>query len=214
MSEIPIFQAPAHLAGELVDFFGKRDCHPLTELTDMRSSLRLHVGVYALYYMGDFRLYECVSTANRDGCHMPIYVGKAVPKGSRTGQVEEENPATPSANLYARLGEHRRSINQAENLDLEHFSFRIAAMEVNLVSWGEGVLIGHLQPLWNQIISGFGIHDPGGGRAEQKRSVWDRLHPGRTAANRLPVADPVDEGAYKTRIDALCGRTRRRLGLP
>lgn len=209
-----VFKAPENLARDLIEFFDERDCHRLTKLARLRSTIENYIGVYALYYTGDHPLYECVNSANRGGCHLPIYVGKAVPRGARTGRAEREGRTTASNNLYGRLNEHRRSIEQAENLDVEDFHFRVAAMEIDLVAWGESVLIGHLQPAWNQIISGFGIHDPGGGRAQQQRSVWDRLHPGRTAARRLPVADPVDEAGYKSEIDDLCRRMRNRLGIP
>ncbi len=179
-----------------------------------RTTISRYIGVYALYPApGAHPLYESVGEANREGCRLPIYVGKAVPKGARTGQAEREGRTTASNNLYLRLREHRGSIEQAENLEVGDFYFRVAAMEIDLVAWGESVLIGHFQPVWNQIIPGFGIHDPGGGRAQQRRSVWDRLHPGRTAAKRLPVADPVDEADYEGRIDALSGRMRRELGL-
>ncbi len=213
MVGIEVFKAPEGLEEDLVRFFGRQECHPLSELSDRRETIENYIGAYVLYYTGDHPLYACVSAANEGECCLPIYVGKAVPKGARTGQVEHEGRTTASNNLYGRLNEHRRSIAQAENLRVEDFRFRVAAMEINLVAWGEGVLIGYFQPAWNQIVSGFGIHDPGGGRAQQRRSVWDRLHPGRTAANRLPVAEPVDEGAYKGRIDALCERMRRELGL-
>jgi hypothetical protein len=214
MSELEVFKAPPDLARELIEFFGGRECHSLSELGDNRHTLKRHIGVYALYPApGVHPLYESVGEANRAGCHLPIYVGKAVPKGARTGQAEREGKTSASNNLYLRLREHRASIDQAENLDIEDFSFRVGAMEIDLVAWGESVLIGHFQPAWNQIISGFGIHDPGGGRAQQQRSVWDRLHPGRTAAKRLPVAEPVDESELKPRMEDLHERTRRRLNL-
>ena len=215
MAEMEVFKAPEGLARELAEFFGGRPCHPLAGLADERPTISRYIGVYALYPTSDAHpLYASVGEANRDGCRLPIYVGKAVPRGARTGQAEKEGRTSASNNLYLRLREHRSSIDQAENLDVGDFSFRVAAMEIDLVAWGESVLIGHFQPAWNQLISGFGIHDPGGGRAQQRRSVWDRLHPGRTAAKRLPVAEPVDEGEYRGRIEALSGRMRRELDLP
>ncbi|MFQ6030238.1 MAG: Eco29kI family restriction endonuclease [Dehalococcoidia bacterium] len=47
------------------------------------------------------------------------------------------------------------------------------------------MLIEKLQPVWNRLIDGFGIHDPGR-RRPQERSKWDTIHPGRPFANRLP----------------------------
>lgn len=49
---------------------------------------------------------------------------------------------------------------------------------------GENLLIQQYQPLWNRIIEGFGNHDPGAGRYNGKRPVWDELHPGRTWATK------------------------------
>jgi hypothetical protein len=47
----------------------------------------LHVflgsGVYALYYTGPSLLYAPLADANRLAYDVPIYVGKAVPKGWR-----------------------------------------------------------------------------------------------------------------------------------
>jgi hypothetical protein len=40
-------------------------------------------------------------------------------------------------------------------------------------------------PLWNRILDGFGIHDPGKGRHKQKASSWDILHPGRSWTTKL-----------------------------
>lgn len=44
-------------------------------------------GLYAIYYAGyTFEPYEPIAAANRDGkFSWPIYVGKAVPSGSRKG---------------------------------------------------------------------------------------------------------------------------------
>jgi Eco29kI restriction endonuclease. len=43
-------------------------------------------------------------------------------------------------------------------LSVKDFKFKVVAMEVDLVSWEEGVLIRLFMPLWNRIISGFGIY--------------------------------------------------------
>ena len=44
------------------------------------------VGVYALYYVGDFPAYEVLAEVNRNNQFAcPIYVGKAVPDGARKG---------------------------------------------------------------------------------------------------------------------------------
>ncbi|MGK7899982.1 MAG: Eco29kI family restriction endonuclease [Hormoscilla sp.] len=97
-----------------------------------------------------------------------------------------------TSNLYNRLKEHKRSIEKGDGLSVSEFEFKVVAMEVDLVSWGEGVMIRHFQPVWNQIVDWFGNHDPGRGRYQQKRSVWDLLHPGREWAQKLTNYDPLD----------------------
>ena len=66
------------------------------------------------------------------------------------------------------------------------------------------MLIRHFQPVWNQVIDGFGNHDPGKGRNQQRRSVWDTLHPGREWAGKLPNFDPIDEAVLQIKIETLC----------
>ena len=46
-------------------------------------------GVYALYYTGDFPYYTKIAAANQSAHVQPIYVGKAVPEGWRTGRAVE-----------------------------------------------------------------------------------------------------------------------------
>ena len=63
-------------------------------------------GIYSLFYSGDFHAYEPISRSEK-----PIYVGKAVPPGSRKGsRVDESIPA-----LQRRIREHSKSIGQADN---------------------------------------------------------------------------------------------------
>ena len=45
------------------------------------------IGVYLLYYTGDFPYYTKIASANRPAFVQPIYVGKAVPEGWRTGRA-------------------------------------------------------------------------------------------------------------------------------
>ena len=43
-------------------------------------------GIYAIYYVGSFPLYEPIAETHRNGLfNSPIYVGKAVPSGARKG---------------------------------------------------------------------------------------------------------------------------------
>ena len=115
--------------------------------------------------------------------------------------------------MYGRLSEHKKSIQAVDNLSVEDFQFKVAAMDIDLVSWGEAVLIRHFNPIWNWEISGFGIHDPGSGRAGQKRSVWDLLHPGRTFATKLSVGNnPLDVNVLAVKIAEHCQRIKDKLG--
>ncbi len=135
-------------------------------------------GVYALYYEGDFEGYGPLR-----GRDTPIYVGKALPKGRRTGMevVESGSP------LRDRLREHARSIEQAKNLRLSDFKCRFLATKVIWIDAVEELLIKRYRPLWNSVVAGFGIHHPGmKGRGNQRRSMWDTIHPGRPWAAQLP----------------------------
>lgn len=154
-------------------------------------------------------MYDLIQQANLNECYMPIYVGKAASSGRRTGRT------TIGSTLYGRLSEHRKSIQAVDNLHVEDFMFKVALMEIDLVSWGEAVLIRHFSPIWNWAISGFGIHDPGSGRAGQKRSVWDQLHPGRTFATKLSIGNnPIDLNVLSVNIMTHCQRMKEKLGCP
>lgn len=139
-------------------------------------------GIYAIYYVGNFPLYSYISKRNKDEQYnQPIYVGKAVPAGARKGGFNLETGPV----LYKRLTEHAESIRQAENLDLNDFRCRYLVVDDIWIPLGESLLIEMFQPIWNKIIDGFGNHDPGSGRANQQKSRWDVLHPGRGWATRL-----------------------------
>lgn len=143
-------------------------------------------GVYAIYYRGDFAPYKTLSALNSDSLKIPIYVGKAVPQGWRTGRVAGIDAG--SLNLHGRLREHATSIRLAENLKIEDFPCRfmiLGGAETDLISPVEAELIRLYRPLWNHVMAGFGIHAPGKGRYDQARSEWDVLHPGRGFAARL-----------------------------
>ena len=141
-------------------------------------------GIYAIYYTGKFSLYEKIAKKNRGGTFsQPIYVGKAVPAGTRKGGfgLGEE----PGQALYKRLGDHAKSIADAENLDIRDFYCRFLAVDDIWIPLAESLLIERFEPLWNRVMDGFGNHDPGKGRYEQKMSQWDSIHPGRPWAARL-----------------------------
>ncbi len=141
-------------------------------------------GIYAFYYTGPFLPYRKVAERNaKDQWASPIYVGKAVPAGARKGGYGLGE--SPGEVLYRRLREHSESIDQAENLSLSDFNCRYLTVDDIWIPLGESLLISMFSPLWNQILDGFGNHDPGAGRYNQQRSSWDVIHPGRPWAKKL-----------------------------
>ncbi|MCA9424931.1 MAG: Eco29kI family restriction endonuclease, partial [Candidatus Omnitrophica bacterium] len=128
--------------------------------------------------------YEPISKLNRNNqFKCPIYVGKAVPAGARKGGFGLDLAA--GAVLYKRLREHAESIEQCENLSSHDFFCRYLVVDDIWIPLGESLLIEMFSPIWNKVVDGFGNHDPGKGRHNQRRPLWDVLHPGRPWANRL-----------------------------
>jgi len=144
-------------------------------------------GVYALYYKGDFPLYQHIYKQNPE---LPIYIGKAVLPGWRQGKkIKNENDSA----LYRRLNEHSKNISSVDNLKINDFSCKfilLLSQEADLISPIEAAMIRKFNPLWNTCIDGFGNHDPGKGRYEQAKSEWDTLHSGRVWADRLKGTPP------------------------
>lgn len=141
-------------------------------------------GVYAIYYIGKLDIYNKFYTCNRTSFELPIYVGKAVPRGWRQGRSFKD---TISYELYGRLKEHSRNIDVAKNLILSDFKCRFMILEkfaTNMIGTVEAALIRHYTPLWNTYVDGFGNHTPGNGRFNQAKSDWDVIHPGRPWANK------------------------------
>ena len=137
-------------------------------------------GIYAIYYKGDFPSYVKMREWNsgENGMQIPIYVGKAVPTGGRKGTIDSDI-AGRGTSLFRRLDEHRKSIEQVENLDIKDFLCRYLVVDDIWIPLGESLLIQRHRPLWNSIIDGFGNHDPGSGRHLGARPNWDTIHPGR-----------------------------------
>ncbi|MEO7717602.1 MAG: Eco29kI family restriction endonuclease [Capsulimonas sp.] len=168
----------ANLARSVADQLLAKIPEPLGKITPF-----LGAGVYAIYYNGDFVEYASVAKSNTQGDFLvPIYVGKAIPKGGRIGVIDAD--AKPGLVLYNRLREHAESVAQAQNLSLEDFWCRYLVVDDIWVPLTESMLINTHRPIWNVSLSGFGNHDPGRGRYGQKRSPWDTVHPGRTWAVR------------------------------
>ena len=145
-------------------------------------------GVYALYYTGTLPFYSHISSSD---LHTPIYVGKAVPTGTRKGGCTVDSES--SAELYRRLHDHAKSIEQVENLDLVEFQTRYLVVMPVWITLAERFLIGHFRPLWNTVIDGFGNHLPGSGRRDMRRPRWDIVHPGRSWAMKLKAVETVEE---------------------
>lgn len=138
-------------------------------------------GIYAIYYTGSNQLYAPLAKPNQGRATHPIYVGKAVPKGGRKG-VQDSSIASTA--LYSRLGEHADSIRACGDFKIEDFTCRYLAVEDIWIGLGESLLIQTFRPVWNHVVDGFGNHDPGGGRYEGRKPLWDELHPGRAWAAR------------------------------
>jgi hypothetical protein len=158
-----------------------------TPVLRLPPNVKFHgTGVYAIYYIGKSKLYSSISKKNRTEFSLPIYVGKAVPRGwrqSRTESVAEKK----THELIGRLNEHAKSIIQSSNLDIEDFYCRFMILEdasSSLISTVEAALIRFYTPFWNSQLDGFGNHDPGKGRYNQAKSEWDVIHPGRAWANK------------------------------
>ena len=196
---------------EAVEFFTQTPVHPLPPAPGFSG-----VGVYALYYRGPFEHYSHIALKNQQDCRQPIYnrqpvyrqpiyIGKAVPKGWRTGRTSDSDQ---DKRLYQRLKEHTHSINSVNNLEVHDFRCRfmiLNGVETDLISVVESALIRTHKPLWNDEVDGFGNHDPGSGRYNQSRSSWDVLHLGRSWAKRLTGPKPKRED-----IIAEIGKHRRR----
>ena len=205
LSEVDVklhtFSSPtfASVVAEAIRFFKNTPVHSLPPVSSFEGA-----GVYALYYIGAFDLYERLAKMNEKEYVLPIYVGKAVPEGWRTARTS----ASPGEHvLHSRLRQHARNIRQTKNLNVADFYTRFMVLkdvEIDLVVPVEAELIRHYVPVWNNLVDGFGNHDPGAGRYNQAKSEWDVLHPGRTWAERL-TGNPPDLG----RITAKLKRWRR-----
>ncbi len=141
-------------------------------------------GIYAIYYHGNAAGYASIAQANANTCELPIYVGKAIPQGGRKGITVTAGMSGQA--VFSRLMEHAESIRAANStLKLDDFRCRYLIVEELFIELAERRLIQTYRPVWNACLGGFGNHDPGSGRYNQRRSGWDELHPGRLWAARL-----------------------------
>lgn len=167
-----------------LEFFETTPYYHLTNLPRFDGA-----GVYALFLKST--LNTCYSS-NLPPMH-PIYVGKAVPSGSRQGRRSDVG-----STLRTRLQKHLGSIKQVASLNSDDFLCRFVIFQgqaTTMISAVESYFIRKYNPLWNSHIDGFGINAPGAGRYNQSPSEWDTLHPGRYYAAQLTGAarliDPI-----------------------
>lgn len=143
-------------------------------------------GIYVLYYRGPFPAYAPMAAANADEARWPIYIGKAIPSGSRRGA--SLSASARGTQLYRRLMEHRDSVRYAETgsgtLAVADFQARYLTVDDIWIPLGESLLIASFRPIWNTVLDGFGNHDPGSGRYRGLMPLWDHVHPGRGWATR------------------------------
>jgi hypothetical protein len=161
------------------------------ELSDVKNILG--AGIYLLYYFGNLPIYSMI-TDERDNprFNTPIYVGRAIPKGTKNGGLTTDSAKSKS--LASRLKKHLVSIKEAENLKVEDFLVKHLIVDDIWIPLGENILIETFQPVWNVKLTGFGINIPGEGRNKQKQSLWDVLHPGRSVAKKLaPNPTPIED---------------------
>lgn len=202
--------AKANLGESVADALLRTPVYPLSDTGNL-----VGAGVYVIYYTGNFAAYAPITARNADNrFDQPIYVGKTVPKGARKGGLGFE--AGRGTALRDRLRQHAGSLNETTNLDLVDFHYRALVVDDIWIPLGENVLIEKFQPLWNRVVDGFGIKTPGKGRAAQRRSSWDTLHPGRKfvddlalGPSKLPLAEIINKIA-----DSFAGRLSETEKLP
>ena len=151
-------------------------------------------GVYAIFYTGDLPLYRPIRSPD---ARWPIYVGKAIPAGSRKALVDKSRIGHE---LFKRLNEHAESLAAAVNLSINDFVCRYIVVAPLWIPMAERLLIESFHPVWNGALDGFGNHDPGGRRANQWTSPWDTLHTGRAWANKLAKQHTVASAEETVRV--------------
>jgi hypothetical protein len=180
-----------HLGASVAEAMLERDPEPLADFS--RKSFK-GAGIYAIYYVGDFKPYTVIATRNVDKkFEAPIYIGKAVPAGARKGNEVLHGGGTGPV-LCNRLKEHAESIKAAKTtLDIADFHCRYLVVEDIWIPLGETLLIATYSPIWNKRLEGFGNHDPGKGRYNGLRPMWDVLHPGRSWADKCKARTETAE---------------------
>jgi hypothetical protein len=129
---------------------------------------------------------------NAHASEWPLYIGKAIPSGGRKGAAIFSE--ITGSHLWNRLKDHADSVRAAGNLDVVDFKCRYISVDDIWIPLGETLLIAHFKPVWNLVLDGFGNHDPGAGRYQGLRPLWDVLHPGRTWADKCRARVETPEG--------------------
>lgn len=183
-----------HLGDSIANAMLLSDPTPLTQVPAFDGA-----GLYAIYYGGNFPAYELLVNNTVEDFEIPIYVGRAVPEGTRKGREAAQNRTVRS--LSRRLREHARSVVVADNLNANDFTCRWLVVEPFWINLGEAVLIRKFKgPVWNRVVDGFGNHPQGSGRHMGILSRWDTLHPGRASA---PPFQPRTETAEAIAADVV-----------
>lgn len=169
-----------------------------SDITSLPPEPFIGAGVYVIYYTGSFSAYKTLSDLNKSNQLYPIYIGKAVPAGSRKGGLGED--VYHGTALYKRLVEHSETIKTSSTLKIEDFKCQFLVVDDIWIPLTESLLIERFRPVWNCMIDGFGNHDPGKGRYNQQKSHWDCLHPGRQWADKLQPS-PFTDKELKIKVE-------------
>ncbi|HKX80146.1 MAG TPA: Eco29kI family restriction endonuclease [Novosphingobium sp.] len=173
-----------NLGKSVADALLEQPVHPLGEIPPFEGA-----GIYVLYYRGSFPAYAPIAAANAEEARWPIYIGKAIPSGGRKGA--SLTASSRGRSLYNRLADHRDGIREVEQgsgtLAVADFQARYLTVDDIWIPLGESLLIARFRPIWNRALDGFGNHDPGKGRYNGLRPLWDHLHPGRGWATRCAI---------------------------
>jgi hypothetical protein len=177
-----------NLAEDIVRALERSPAFPLADIQPFSGA-----GIYLIYYTGSLGAYTRVSNDDSLSPRIPIYVGRAKGAGARKGAGCAVG-AKLGGELFGRLSQHRASLEQVTNLALDDFRARFLVVDEIWIPLGEQLLLRKYRPLWNVVVDGFGNHDPGRGRYEGRRPLWDELHPGRPWAVRCsPAAKTAEE---------------------
>lgn len=191
MSEVYNPLDKINLGKSVADALLERPAEPLAAIEPFDGA-----GIYVLYYKGAHPAYAPIAAANAEEPRWPIYIGKAVPSGARKGA--SLSASTRGRSLYNRLADHRDSIIDVErgsgSLAVADFEARYLTVDDIWIPLGESLLITKFRPVWNIALDGFGNHDPGKGRYEGLRPLWDHLHEGRVWAVKCAARpEPIVE---------------------